>query len=496
MSTKGGLSKQLKNKMPAQRQSVVVKVQRPFTHAGLPPTLYTELHQIPSPSRLFRQDKESLEAQIRTLVKKRDRIQKSFDAATEMAGKFQTNSRNYTDLLGILDMLSAFLTETCQSLTKVEEALASQTASQTLAYRLQLEEVDSHFRFVGRLDLPRPQMPELRPPVRRGLRERSVNVPSPARHHPQARAQEVQPQVPSQPSQPRQPELEAGPSRPLRQPVIHRFLTQQEPSPGCHDKAMLQTPETEVEYRRCTHARLHRLNLSADKDVRRQLRLACKASCGRSTADKYTLWAPLPASRARVTQNVVELPAVTVVANLPPLQEDEDISQSQANENENQDQAEISNETIELHTSPTVELGSSSSSEILQIDGLHHEQITCLLTPPPSPNPSWPSPTLLWSGSPPSSGGPLPPIDDCLGTCLICAPDTPDYLRPDNGDYESSLIKRLNAESFKRIDELKRVKRELFSSPAANEPESDEPESIEPESTDSILDGSQPSEPK
>ena len=74
---------------------------------------------------------------------------------------------------------------------------------------------------------------------------------------------------------------------------------------------------------------------------------------------------------------------------------------------------------------------------------------------------------MLWSGSPPSSGEPLPPVDDCLGTCLICAPDTPDYLRPDNGDYESSLIKRLNAESFKQLDELKRVKRELFNSPAS-----------------------------
>ena len=490
MSIKSGLSKQLKNKMPAQRQPVIIQVQRPFTHAGLPPNLYTELHQIPSPTRLFKKDKDNLEAQIRTLVKKRDRIQKSFDSATEMAGKFQTNSRNYTDLLGILDMLSAFLTETCQSLTKLEEALASQTASETLAYRLQQEEVDSHFRFVGRLDLPRPQVPELRPPVRRGLRERSVNVPSPARPRPQARAQQVQQQLPSQPSH---LDTQAGPSRPLRQPVIHRFLTQEEPSPGCHDTAMLQTPETEVEYRRCTHARLHRLNMSADKNVRRQLRLACKASCGRSTADTYTLWNPLPASRARVTQNVVELPAVAVVANLPPLQEDDDILQSGANENAAQDQAEISNETIELHTSPTVELGSSSSSEILQLDGLQNDQITCLLTPPPSPNPSWPSPTMLWSGSPPSSGEPLPPVDDCLGTCLICAPDTPDYLKPDNGDYESSIIKRLNAESFKRIDELKRIKRELFCSPVADQPDSDEPESNEPES---ILDESQPNEPK
>ena len=70
------------------------------------------------------------------------------------------------------------------------------------------------------------------------------------------------------------------------------------------------------------------------------------------------------------------------------------------------------------------------------------------------------------------------PYDDCLGTCLICAPDTPDYLRPDNGDYESSLLKRNNAESFKRVEELKRVKRELFNSPTSDKSELNQSESI------------------
>ena len=459
MATKGGLSKQLKKKLPPpQRVPVVINLQRTETHAGLPRQIYTDLHYIPSPSRLFKTEKDDLAAQISSLTRKRDRIQAAFDAASNVAGKFQTNSRDYTDLLLVLDTLSASLTEACQSLTKLEEALASRTASEKLAYNLQLAEVDAHLQFVGRLDQPRPQwseeQPEVRPPTRRGLSERSVNVPSPQRVQ---RRQAVRHQ---------QYEPVAGPSRPLRQLVIDRFLTQQTP-PSSHDVAMLETPEPEIEYRRCTHLRLHRLDMSADRNVRRQLKLACKANCGNSTAELYTLWPPLPEGRVQVAQNVVALPDVEL-PNIPQTPEASLSLPSQANDDQALEEAANLNETVELHSSPAAEeINTSSSSIIEQIDGLRNDHILSLPTPPPSPSTSWPSPPMLWSGSPPSSGEPLPPVDNCLGTCLMCAPDTPDYLRPDNGDYESSLIKRLNAESFKQLDELKRVKRELFNSPAS-----------------------------
>ena len=85
MATKGGLSKQLKKKLPPpQRVPVVINLQRTETHAGLPRQIYTDLHYIPSPSRLFKTEKDDLAAQISSLTRKRDRIQAAFDAASKI----------------------------------------------------------------------------------------------------------------------------------------------------------------------------------------------------------------------------------------------------------------------------------------------------------------------------------------------------------------------------------------------------------------------------
>ena len=498
MEKKTGLSKQLKKKMPPkpERASDLARGPRLPTHAGLPPVIYTDLHSIPSPSRLFGTGRADLEGQINNLIRKRDRIQSAFDSATEMAGKFQTNSKNYTDLLKILDTLSSCLTDVCQSITKFEAILASQVASESLAYRLQMEEVHSHLNFVGRLDLPRPPHGDQRPPSRRGLSLRSLNVPSPVR--------------PNSSRQPQQlPDVVAGPSRPLVQSTVTQLWGD---TPGSLNTAMLHTPETEVEYRRCTHARLHRLDLSADKNVRRQLRMACKAKCGYSTADRLTLWAPAPEVPPKaVESHVVALPDV-VVANQPAISQDVAISQVQSKPNEQQalDQAENSNDTVELNssstvavsssptTAPTVSLPSSPTSDLIQIDGLHVEQILDL----PSPV-SEECPSSLWSlpKSTPRPRSPYYTCDTCkarertpiacdgritpcecsqyqlegicwCGTdgsyvdCRNYAPSTP-----------TSLIRKLNAESFHQVaalkaaaksDALSAIKRKLISTSSSS----------------------------
>ena len=477
MERKTGLSKQLKKKMPPKPERALDLARGPrlLTHAGLPPVIYTDLHSIPSPNRLFGNGRADLEGQINSLIRKRDRIQAAFDSATEMAGKFQTNSKNYTDLLKILDTLSSCLTDVCQSITKFEAILASQVASESLAYRLQMEEVHSHLNFVGRLDLPRPPHGDQRPPSRRGLSLRSLNVPSPVRPNPSRQSQQL-------------PDVVAGPSRPLVQSNLPQYWGD---APGSLNTAMLHTPETEVEYRRCTHARLHRLDLSADKNVRRQLRMACKAKCGYSTADRLTLWAPAPEVPPKsVGSQVVALPDV-VVANQPAISQDVAISQVQSKPNEQQalEQAENSNDTVELNSSSTVavssspttapttaSLPSSPTSDLIQIDGLHVEQIFDL----PSPV-SEECPSSLWSlpKSTPRPRSPYYTCDTCKArerTPIACdgriTPCECSQYRLEgicwcgtDGSYvdcrnyapatPSSLIRKLNAESFRQVDALK-----------------------------------------
>ena len=388
---RGGLSQQLKKKLPDPRFQTpphVVSLQP--RHAGLPRPLYTDLHAIPSPGRFFPTALSVLEADVSRLTRIRDRIQSAFDAASNVQSKCQTNSNDYTDLMLVLDVLSANLTETCQKLTAAEAALASETATVQLAYDLQQREVQAHLNFVGRLDMPRPET-EARVPTRRGLAIRSVNVPSPIRR--------IAPPLPFR--------------GPLLQPTIPQLVTPAL-STSRLNMAMMATPEPEpeIEYRRCTHARLHRLNLSADRNVRRQLKMACRSQCGYSTADKFTLWPPRPARPAQVpATTVVNLPDV-VVANSPvAILPDVAILPSQPNENEEQTQAVNLNDTIELRTSPTVSLSSSptptprtspspirvpstptpptSPVSLIQLDGLNPDQILDLPDGNYTPSPAF-----------------------------------------------------------------------------------------------------------
>ena len=61
----------------------------------------------------------------------------------------------------------------------VEEVHTSDAASAALAFRLQQEEVASHYETFSRLDVQAEEPVQL--PTRRGLRLRSINVPTPKR---------------------------------------------------------------------------------------------------------------------------------------------------------------------------------------------------------------------------------------------------------------------------------------------------------------------------
>ena len=496
MAKRGGLSQQLKRKQPASKEGNDTNVK--FTYAGLPPTLYTDLHSLPEPEVLFGNTKQDIEAKLATLRRKRDKIQQAFDAASNVLGKCQTNSRDYSDLLLVLDVLSSCLAEVCQQIAKMEATLASMTASEQLAYTLQMEEVNAHLQFVGRLDQPRPSWADVdhrhqRQPRRpRGLSVRSTNVPSPVRHR--------------LPVENRLPEL----SRPLTQTTIPDYVPP-EFSPSHHNVAMLETPETEIEYRRCPHSRLHRLNLSADKNARRQLRLACKASCGNSTSTKFTLWPPLPVRRQEPARQMPDVIAVTqpdiVVANQPEPTQEEEISKSTANELPEPTQAANLNDTIELNTSFTVAPRSSSSptvisrpsspssgtssasSDVIQLDGHGLDQETSFRVPSPDLSFLWSLPRNR-TRSPASYSSPRGPrpCDSVFGRATPCScrlwkregwcthGTSGSYVDCDMGSpyAPSSLVRRLNQESYARLAALKR---ELFSVPdSASESSDDEPE--------------------
>ena len=372
-------------------------------------------------------------------------------------------------------------------------------ASEQLAYTLQMEEVNSHLRFVGRLDQPRPSWPEIdvrhqRQPRRpRGLSVRSTNIPSPIWHR--------------LPVENRLPEL----SRPLTQTTIPDYVPP-EYSPSHHNVAMLETPETEIEYRRCPHSRLHRLNLSADKNARRQLRLACKASCGNSTSSKFTLWPPLPVRRQEPVRQLPDVIVVTqpdiVVANQPEPTQENAISQSMANEQYESTQAENLNETIELNTSstaaprsspspagnsrpssPTPSGTSSSSTDVIQLDGHGLDQEASFRVPSPDLSFLWSLPRNR-TRSPASYSSPRGPrpCDSVFGRASSCScslwkregwcPHGTEgsYVDCNMGSpyTPSNLVRRLNQVSYARLAALKR---ELFSVPdSAAESSDDEPE--------------------
>ena len=262
-----------------RQQAAAIQRLRPRAHAGLPPTVYTALQNMAPPTAID-VGRANLQTKITALTKKQDRIQKAFDASSEVIRKFQTNSKGYSDLLLVLDTLSSCLTDVGKKITKLEEELSSDAASASLAYTLQQKEVATHRQTFGRLDVYLPQ--EERRPIRKGLSVRSTNVPSPVR---QVRG--------------RQNNQEAGPSffspsqraepRPLIQTKMPDFIPSTS-TPSVHDTAVLQTPEAEATYERCKHNRLIRLNLSAGQNAKKLLRESCRRQCGRSTDAYHTLW--------------------------------------------------------------------------------------------------------------------------------------------------------------------------------------------------------------
>ena len=282
LSRKGGISKQMQRK-----RAEAIERLRPRHHAGLPPAVYTALQNLPPPTAVD-VGRASLQTKINNLVKKQDRIQKAFDATSEVIRKFQTNSKNYTDLLLVPDVLSSCLTDVGRKVTVLEEQLSSDAASASLAYTLQQKEIDTHLQTFGRLDVYLPQ--EERRPSRKGLSVRSTNVPSPVR-----------------PARGRQNDQEAGPSffspsqratsRPLIQTTMPDFIPTAS-TPSVHNTAVLQTPEAEATYERCKHNRLIRLNLSAGQNAKKLLHESCRRQCGRSTDAFHTLWSQKTTKKA------------------------------------------------------------------------------------------------------------------------------------------------------------------------------------------------------
>ena len=278
MSRRGGLSQQLKRKLPP-----VPRSPKPPTHAGLPRDHYVALQNLPSPSHLD-PDRHGLQKRLNDAKKKQDRVQRSFDVTSEAIRKFQVNSKTYTDLLLVLDTLSECLTDISKRVTDMEEALASDAASAALAYRLQQDEVASHHEVFGRLDAQ--PTPQAQPPTRRGLRVRSVNVPTPP-----------QPQLERQPRPQRRPTVAGR----LIQTTIPNFVAAAV-TPGPLDTAVLNTPDVEPTYQRCKHNRLIRLNLSAGQNAKKMLRESCRRECGRTTDKLHTLWPAAPAAPSAPTE--------------------------------------------------------------------------------------------------------------------------------------------------------------------------------------------------
>ena len=379
MSRRGGLSQQLKRKVPP-----IPRSPKPPTHAGIPRDHYIALQNLPSPSHLD-PDRHSLQKRLNDAKKKQDRIQRSFDVTSEAIRKFQVNSKTYTDLLLVLDTLSECLTDVSKRVTDMEEVLASDAASAALAYRLQHDEVASHYEAFGRLDA---QTLQPQPPSRRGLRVRSVNVPTPPR-----------PQSDRQPRPQRRPTVASN----LIQTTIPNYVAAAV-TPGPLDTAVLNTPDVEPTYQRCKHNRLIRLNLSAGQNAKKLLRESCRRECGRTTDKLHTLWPA--ASKSSAAPSAPKSTGAKVQSGSS-SEDDIFILHSSIIKKENQP-----HETMPAQ----VEVVTISSSESLSPIRPTTAGTTVPPTPPPSP---------IATPTPPSS--PTPQVDGSYE-----APKTPeDCIRVD-----------------------------------------------------------------
>ena len=346
---KGGLSKQLKRKMAAN-----LPLYNPVSYAGLPPAMYINLQTLQSAEEVNQRQNQGLRHALENLKVKADRIQGAFDAATETISKFKADSDDYTNMLLILDVTSQHLAEVGQQITKLEDLMASNSASINLAFGMQMAELYSHRAVFGRIDAN-----DERPPVasRRGLRLRSTNVPSPSRS--------VRSSAPG-PSRPLTPPPSPKPKPPMVQTSITDYMP---PEYGTLDTTVLNTPENQVVFQRCEHFRLHRLLVSADKNAKKMLKQSCRNRC-KQGAGKVTLCppkkschplpvAPTPANLPKTNQEpseVIEVVTISSAESVQPATSTETIRSSPS--------------TIEISSSPQPQ--ASSDSVIEQIDGLNN----------------------------------------------------------------------------------------------------------------------------
>ena len=360
LSKKGGITKQMRRKMAAN-----LPLNRPPTHAGLPPSLYVSLQSISDLEEYIQKITSANREALVKMKNKADRIQGAFDAATETISKFQTNSRPYTDMLLVLDVISQNLAEVGQQISRLESSLASETASITLAFNMQQNEITSHREVFGRLDIDEVQPQQ---PSRRGLTLRSVNVPSPARG---SRT------VTRPPSPARAPQALASPPKTpprLVQEPISQFMIR---SPSTLDTTMMVTPE-QVVFQRCPHMRLHRLLLSADRNAKKMLRQSCKKRCGPSSDNRFTLWPPL-------AQRIHELPASPEKTTTPPKNLNPNQGVQSATEANDVFASSSSEESVRPASPSTVELRSSPSTILVSSSPIVPASPT---PPPPSPSSS------------------------------------------------------------------------------------------------------------
>ena len=364
-SKKGGMSKQAANRLASKT-----------TRGGLSPDLYEALQCIPSVRHfdppLGPNTRQDLETRLENANVRVHRTQRSLDFQQQIIDRIGTFSTYYDRASFVRENLSQHLAILNQLVTKIKHDLATDdfNISEQLAHELQLSEIAEHRQIFGRLDLPgNPDRPGPAPP--RGLRSRSVNVPTPRKWYQPSTSAAATQQVSHE-----EPPLRRVPA--LRSPV----------TPSVLDQARIFTPV--VKFKKCAHRRLHRLVSPADmKAMKLLLKKSCENVCGK-TADPDTCTLATPPQQktkpvkmssledsSPLLEEVVEVPAanVPVVIDLA----DSDSSSDEApKEPSKKSSVKMNNSSV-----PGSEVLSPGDPDWpIQVDGLDAENILNLSTEP------------------------------------------------------------------------------------------------------------------
>ena len=326
ISKKGGLTKQQRRRLhleqvsrpPHRQQCAPIR----FRHAGLSPSLYTNLHNIRRPlgQPLTILGRQRLLAKIAHLESRIKELEKSIEAATDLLEVFCNEDDEWVraQIIRMTDSISSSLADARQRLIKfkTEEETDSIQLSLQVAYEIQQNEVRSHDNWIGRLDQPRQSQPH--PHSRAPPSERNLNLPTPIRPV----------EVPGPSNRPHifhdlerskinQRYVEnclntaavvtpvaADGATAVEKAVCKREFPESKKEPVEDVKATEAEEEDEEEVEaieqvtRCVHHRLHRCGATKDlADLKKRLLKSCAKTCGkqkRPSLRKLTLYKPLP----------------------------------------------------------------------------------------------------------------------------------------------------------------------------------------------------------